>query len=95
LLVALLSIGLAAITVDYPQNGAVFPPDFAAPTFEWRDDTRAASRWRVEVRLPDRGDPIVHISPGDRMKLGEIDPRTVAPTNELPVLTPKQAAART
>jgi tetratricopeptide (TPR) repeat protein len=95
LLAALAAISLAVITVDYPRNGSVFPPDFAAPTFEWRDESKAATRWRVEVRLPDKGAPIVAMAPGERMTVGEIDPKTIAPTNELPALTPKQRETRT
>jgi hypothetical protein len=34
-------------------------------------------------------------SAGERLRIGEIDPRCVSPTNELPKLTPEQAAART
>ncbi|MBI2016520.1 MAG: hypothetical protein HYS77_13435, partial [Candidatus Rokubacteria bacterium] len=29
--------GLAGVTVDYPLEGTVFPPDIAAPTFLWHD----------------------------------------------------------
>ncbi len=34
-------------------------------------------------------------SRGERLRIGEIDPRCVAETNEPPKLTPQQAAART
>lgn len=27
----------AAITVDYPENGSISPPEITAPTFLWRD----------------------------------------------------------
>jgi hypothetical protein len=27
----------ARIVIDYPQEGSIFPPDFASPTFLWRE----------------------------------------------------------
>jgi len=84
----------AAILVDYPAEGSIFPPDMEAPTFLWRDST-AATSWQVEVSFADGGAPVRVRTPGPRMRVGEIDPRAVGPTNELPKLTPEQAAART
>jgi tetratricopeptide (TPR) repeat protein len=78
--------------VDYPEQGAVFPPGFAPPTFIWRD-AAASSEWEIEVRFGD-GAPAVHLSlHAGHMQLGAIDPRCVAPTNELPTLTAKEAAS--
>jgi Flp pilus assembly protein TadD len=83
-----------AITIDYPAGAAIFPPDFAAPTFLWRDDS-AATRWVAEVSFPD-GSPAIRIAArGERPRIGEIDSRAVGPTNELPKLTPQQASERT
>jgi len=40
--------------------------------------------------------PAIHVeSKGERLKIGEIDPRCVSATNELPKLTPEQASAHT
>ncbi|MGA3027879.1 MAG: hypothetical protein ABSF98_24250, partial [Bryobacteraceae bacterium] len=36
----------AAITVDYPAEGSIFPPDISAPTFLWRDANPNAAGWR-------------------------------------------------
>jgi tetratricopeptide (TPR) repeat protein len=38
----------AAIVVDYPADGSVFPPDIAAPTFLWRDPAPGAVSWQIE-----------------------------------------------
>ena len=85
----------AAISVDYPLNGSVFPPDMEAPTFLWRDAAPAAARWQIEVKFAD-GSPALHVaSDGPGMKVGEIDPRCVGPTNKLPELTAEEAAAHT
>ncbi len=83
------------ITIDYPLNGSVFPPDMAAPTVLWRDPTQAADSWRIDVAF-DNGSPAIHLeSKGERMRVGEIDPRCISPNNKLPELTPEQAAAHT
>ncbi len=86
---------LAPLTIDYPSDGSVFPPDFAAPTFIWRDDSGAASEWRVAIEFSDGSNPFEAKVPGEPMRLPEIDPRAVASTNEPPKLTPQQAASRT
>ena len=84
----------APIVVDYPQDESIFPPDIEAPTFLWRDGSKATS-WQVEVSFGDGGAPLRAKTLGPRMRVGEIDPRAVGPTNELPKLTAEQAAART
>jgi hypothetical protein len=64
------------------------------PTFLWRDPSPAAA-WRIDVTFAD-GSPALRVqAAGDRMRVGEIDPRCVGPANELPALTPQQAAERT
>jgi tetratricopeptide (TPR) repeat protein len=87
------TLGLALV-IDYPLAGSVFPPDFAVPTFLWRDSTDAVE-WSIDVEFAD-GTPALHLrSRGERMQVGEIDPRAVSPTNKPPELTPEQAAAHT
>ena len=85
----------AAIIVDYPEEGSLFPPEITPPTFLWRDSQSAATEWRIDVSFAD-GSPAIHArSKGARLRIGRIDPDCVAPTNEPPKLTPRQAAART
>lgn len=85
----------AAIVIDYPADKSIFPPEITPPTFLWRDPVETNTVWRIDVGFAD-GSPGVHLSSkGERATVGEIDPRCVAPTNELPKLTPQQAAART
>ena len=87
---------VAAITVDYPLPGSVFPPEILAPTFLLRDPAEGSVLWwRIAVEFSDRTPPIQVKSKGERMRIGEIDPRCVSDTNEPPKLTPEQAAART
>src|SRR5271157_5795223 len=87
--------GTAPIVIDYPADGSVFPPDMAAPTFLWRDPATGAVSWQIDVSFAD-GSAAIHVAAkGERMHIGEIDPRCVAPTNQPPRLTPRQAAAHT
>jgi tetratricopeptide (TPR) repeat protein len=83
------------ITVDYPASGSNFPPDFTPPTFLWRDSDQSVTEWSIEVTFAAGQSAIRLISRGERTSVGEIDPRAVGPTNELPQLTPEQAAAHT
>jgi tetratricopeptide (TPR) repeat protein len=85
----------AAITVDYPAEGAIFPPDISAPTFLWRDANASATEWDIDVEFADRSARIKVQSAGPLMHVGEIDPRAVGETNELPELTPQQAVSHT
>jgi len=86
---------LARITIDYPQDGPIFPPDFDAPTFLWRDAAESATAWAIEIAFAG-GSPGIKIrSAGEPPRLGDIDPRAIAETNELPRLTPEEAAAHT
>ena len=87
--------GTAPIAIDSPADGSVFPPDMAAPTFLWRDPAPGALSWQIDVSFAD-GSAAIHVAAkGERMQIGEIDPRCVAPTNQPPRLTPQQAAAHT
>jgi len=86
---------LAPITVDYPAEGSVFPPEITPPTFLWRDSAPDATWWAIDITFADRGRGIRVKAPGERMHIGEIDPEAVSRNNELPKLTPEQAAART
>jgi Flp pilus assembly protein TadD len=84
------------ITVDYPLEGSVFPPEFPPPRLEWRDESPRARVWTIEASFGEEASPSLRAtSRGEPMEIGEIDPRAVGATNELPRLTPQQAAAHT
>jgi tetratricopeptide (TPR) repeat protein len=87
-------VAASGVTVDYPLEGSLFPPDFAAPTFEWRDAS-AAARWRIEVTFTDGSEPVTATSSGPAPSVGEIDPRCASEANEPPRLTPERRAAHT
>jgi tetratricopeptide (TPR) repeat protein len=85
----------ASITIDYPQEGSIFPPDIIPPTFIWRDADASATAWRIAVTFADGAKPIQATSHGEPIQIGEIDPRCVSENNKPPSLTPEQAAAHT
>ncbi len=85
----------APVAIDYPSDGTVFPPEFPAPLFLWRDSAARAAAWTIEATFADGTAAIRVQARGEPMRVGEIDPRAVAPTNTPPRLSPAQAAART
>jgi len=75
------------ISIDYPLNDSVFPPDFAPPTVQWRDPSSDDSTWKVDVSFADNSPSIHLISRGERRQIGKIDERCISNTNKLPELT--------
>lgn len=56
---------LPTITIDYPQDETLFPPEIIAPTFRWTDTKSEADLWLVSVAFqdgPDRINALVHAS---------------------------------
>ena len=84
-----------SVTIDYPPNRSIFPPEITPPTFIWHDAAEAANRWTVEFRFADGSAPLVFESSGPPPAIGAIDPRCASTTNELPKLSPEQATAHT
>jgi tetratricopeptide (TPR) repeat protein len=83
----------AAITVDYPEEGSVFPPEITPPTFLWGDAAKGVAFWRIDVAFG-AGPATIHAtSKGERLRIGKIDPDCVADTNQPPQLTAQLAAA--
>lgn len=81
------------ISIDYPQDGSIFPPGITPPTFWWRD--AAGTSWTIDISFADHA-PAVHVeSAGEPLQLGKIDPECVSDPENLPKLTPRQAATRT
>src|ERR1022692_4805028 len=94
-LAAMAQAQTAAIAIDYPQDGSIFPPEITSPTFLFRDSSGHARRWRIDIDFGGHA-PAIHVeSRGELLRVGEIDPRCVSPNNEMPKLTPEQASAHT
>jgi Flp pilus assembly protein TadD len=81
----------ARITIDYPSEGAVFPPEITPPTFLWHDPSETAKRWVIEVSFASRADGIRLETAGERLQMGKIDPKAGPATP----LTPAQADTHT
>ena len=91
---SLVSLRPKPISVDYPLDGSVFPPEFPPPNLEWRDASPRATTWSIDVAFGEGQAPSLHaVSRGEPLAIGPIDERTVGPTNRPPSLTPQQAAA--
>jgi tetratricopeptide (TPR) repeat protein len=82
------------ITIDYPLQGSVFPPEITPPTFLWRDVNESAVRWIVEVTFAGRSERLRVDVPGAHLKVGEIDTKAGS-SDELSQLTPQQMSTRT
>ena len=46
------------LTITYPYDGAVFPPEIAAPTFRWTDRSTASTHWLVVFLCGDTPSPV-------------------------------------
>ena len=89
------SAKLAVVTVDYPLQGSIFPPEITPPTFIWHDPAGTAISWRIDVSFAD-GSPAIHAqSKGEAPAVGEIDMRCISSTNELPTVSPELAGGHT
>jgi hypothetical protein len=84
---------LTPISIDYPEDGSIFPPGITSPTFLWRD--AAGTSWTLDISFADNSAPIHATSKGERMQIGPIDPDCVADTNSPPNLNAQQAATWT
>ncbi len=93
---AAVALGAAAeVTIDYPREGSLFPPEITAPAFLWREASGQIAAWRVEIEFQD-GKGAIQVKPVvSRLKPGEIDERAVAATNEPPQLPAEMAGSWT
>lgn len=88
-----LAPALTPISVDYPEDGSIFPPGITPPMFLWRD--AAGTSWSIDISFADKSQPIHVLAKGERMHVGEIDPQAVSKQEDLPKLTLQQAATWT
>jgi Flp pilus assembly protein TadD len=47
------------LTIVYPHDKTIFPPDIAAPTLRWNEPSRNVSRWRINLSFADQKEPMV------------------------------------
>ena len=79
------------VLIDYPLDGSIFPPGITPPTFIWRD--ASATSWHITITFASKAPAIHAVAQAQHFHFGPIDPDAIAPTNELPKLTPEQAAS--
>jgi len=83
---------LHPITVDYPLEGSVFPPEIVAPTFLWHDSEEVSGPWLSDIRFETTPYHIRVLTAGDRDE-PDIDWRVVSERNAYRE-TPYQSSAR-
>jgi len=81
------------ISIDYPEDGSIFPPGITPPTILWRD--AAGTSWNIDISFADKSLTIHVISKGEHLHIGSVDPDCVSNPDEGPQLTPQQAATWT
>jgi tetratricopeptide (TPR) repeat protein len=74
----------AAIHIDYPEEGSIFPSEITPPTFLWHDAAKGVAIWRIDVSFGGGAATIHAASKGERMRIGKLDPNCVADTNQPP-----------
>lgn len=45
--------GAGPLTIEYPLNGTLFPPDIAPATFRWKDENADCDAWLVTIKFED------------------------------------------
>ena len=57
--VAFPSAPAGSLTLTYPLDETLFPPEIVAPTFVWSDKTEGVKEWVVLLRFPDKADEVL------------------------------------
>ncbi len=81
----------STITIDYPRDGSVFPPEITPPTFLWHEANGSVEHWVVAISFRNTPATIRVETTGELLQRGQIDPKAGA---GLP-LTPEQASTHT
>jgi len=83
-----------SLTIDYPLDETIFPPEIVAPTFLWHEPTEEADTWLVDVALAGGPEHLYVLSAGRPPPAGPIDPECISEHNEVYEPTPYQASAK-
>ena len=79
------------ITIDYPLEASIFPPEITPPTFLWHDPTQSTTKWNIAVTFADHTKAINIETPGPLLQIGKLDPQAGPGI----ALTPQQATTHT
>ncbi|MDT8301841.1 MAG: tetratricopeptide repeat protein [Sedimentisphaerales bacterium] len=50
------------LTISYPLDETLFPPDIVSPTFQWEDDNSKSNMWLISIRFRDSDIPMNFIT---------------------------------
>ncbi|MFH1267450.1 MAG: tetratricopeptide repeat protein [Planctomycetota bacterium] len=84
----------ASLTIDYPLDATIFPPEIVPLTFLWHEPAEEADTWLIGVTFEGESGGIYVLSPGRPPPAGPIDPECISETNEVYQPTPHQARAK-
>lgn len=85
----------ATLSINYPEEGTIFPPEFPPPLFQWRDSSETAKFWRIDIVFGDQSRGIHSVAKGELLRVGPIDNLCVSPNNQIPRLTPEHSLIHT
>ncbi len=68
---------VGSLTISYPQNGTLFPPEIVAPTFVWEDKTAGVDRWLLAVDFESEGERLTFASDEPEWRPSEDDWRQI------------------
>jgi tetratricopeptide (TPR) repeat protein len=86
------AVAAQLIKVNYPPNGAIFPPDFVPPLFVWSDASPSARFWRIKITFGRRSPAIQAESHGELPPIGPIDEECAKGGGVPPQLPPDERA---
>jgi len=84
----------ASLTIDYPLDQTIFPPEIVPPTVLWHEPDGRADTWLINIGFGSESEHIYVLSAGPPPPAGQIDPECVAKTNEVYQPTAYQASAK-
>jgi len=70
------------VTIDYPFEESVFPPDIVAPTFLWHDKSVDAGVWIVAIGFDSSTTRIYALADGRRLATGQLDSECIRDNNK-------------
>jgi len=85
---------LSGVTIDYPLDESIFPPEILSPTFLWHDSTDSVDGWLVDITFSDAPCHLHILVPGMPPPEGDVDPLAISSSNEIYRGTPYQQSAK-
>ncbi len=52
----------SGLTINYPFNETLFPPEIIAPTFRWKDESSGSDTWLIIIKFRDKKDRMNFLS---------------------------------